>query len=218
MKLCKPHRIGVLNGDGRTPPKGPRRHYSKHDRHHAERARDDENSDCSPAGREHQARSRDTITPKPSRSEQRRYVGLDQDEYPTVILPAQFAPDPSWSPEQDLVFAVLFDALNALTKVKTAQHLSRSDRFQTIYWILYDDPSYPWYTFSECCVYLQLDPDALRERVLKNVAPEVIQMVMKTNCKDPLGGIRMAGALRSVQTGKSPVSRVFTVFATHRPS
>jgi hypothetical protein len=90
-------------------------------------------------------------------------VGMTQ---PDIILPSQhFGPRRTQAPEQRLMIAVLHDALDCLEKYRfaTGRHGRRlfHDAKQ---WFLADEPEWP-YSFECICGVLDLDSNAVRQRL-----------------------------------------------------
>jgi len=83
-----------------------------------------------------------------------------------IILPAQhFGPRRKVAPEQRLMIAVLHDALDCLAKSRSAQDTRGQRLFrETMQWFLSPDADWP-YAFECICGVLDLDPDAVRQRL-----------------------------------------------------
>ena len=83
-----------------------------------------------------------------------------------TVLPSQhFGLRRTHSPEQRLMVAVLRDALDCIEKYRfvTSRRGSRCFR-EAQQWFLADEPSWP-YSFESICGILDLDADAVRQRL-----------------------------------------------------
>lgn len=88
-----------------------------------------------------------------------------------ILLPSQhFGPRRMQAPEQRLMIAVLHDALDCLEKYRfaTASH-GRRLFHEAKEWFLADETAWP-YSFECICGVLDLDSNAVRQRL--RVAPE----------------------------------------------
>jgi hypothetical protein len=85
---------------------------------------------------------------------------------PDIILPSQhFGPRRKQAPEQRLMIAVLHDALDCVDKYRFATS-ARSRRLfhEAKQWFFADDIKWP-YSFECICGVLDLDPNAVRQRL-----------------------------------------------------
>jgi len=85
---------------------------------------------------------------------------------PDIVLPSQrFGPQRQQAPEQRLMMAVLQDALECVTKYRCATH-TRSRRLfrEAQRWFLIDESDWP-YSFEGICGVLELDANAVRQRL-----------------------------------------------------
>jgi len=83
-----------------------------------------------------------------------------------IILPSQhFGPQRKVEPEKRLMIAVLHDALDCLAKSRSATD-NRGKRLfrETTQWFLSPDADWP-YAFECICEVLDLDSDAVRQRL-----------------------------------------------------
>jgi hypothetical protein len=88
-----------------------------------------------------------------------------------IILPSQqFGPRSKQAPEQRLMIAILHDAVACLEKYRdAADNQGRRLFCEAKEWFLADEAEWP-YSFECICEALELDPDAVRQRL--RVAPE----------------------------------------------
>ena len=88
-----------------------------------------------------------------------------------IVLPSQhFGPRRKQAPEQRLMIAVLHDALDCVEKFRCATDSQGRRLFQEAkHWFLADEADWP-YSFECICGVLDLDADAVRQRL--RVAPE----------------------------------------------
>ena len=88
-----------------------------------------------------------------------------------IILPSQhFGPRRKQAPEQRLMIAVLHDALDCLEKYRFAASKQGRRLFhEAKQWFLADETEWP-YSFECICGVLDLDSNAVRQRL--GVAPE----------------------------------------------
>jgi hypothetical protein len=95
-------------------------------------------------------------------------VGITQ---PDIILPSQhFGPRCKPAPEQRLMIAVFRDALDCLEKYRLATSRTGRRLFHDAkQWFLADEADWP-YSFECICGVLDLDANAVRQRL--RVAPE----------------------------------------------
>jgi hypothetical protein len=84
-----------------------------------------------------------------------------------AVLPSQFfAARHRQPPEQQLMIAVLHDALGCLEKHRVASNRPGRRLFQeTLQWLLAEETAWP-YSFESICGVLGLDANAVRQRVL----------------------------------------------------
>jgi hypothetical protein len=89
-----------------------------------------------------------------------------------IILPAQhFKPQGKQAPEQRLMIAVLRDALDCFEKYRFATGIYGRRLFhEARRWFLADEPQWP-YSFERICGVLDLDSNAVRERLRLRSAP-----------------------------------------------
>jgi hypothetical protein len=119
-------------------------------------------------------------------------VGMTQ---PDIILPSQhFGPRCTQAPERRLTIAVLHEALDCLEKYRfaTGRH-GRRLFHEAKQWFLADEPEWP-YSFECICGVLDLDADAVRQRL--RVAPE-----QRTSPRAPPNGYREAGISEPLKSG-----------------
>lgn len=90
-------------------------------------------------------------------------VGEAQNE---VLLPSQlFGPGRKQEPEQQLMIAVLHDALDCLEKHRSAKRPRDRQLFnETQQWFLTRETRWP-YSFESICAVLDLNPDAVRQHL-----------------------------------------------------
>jgi hypothetical protein len=105
-----------------------------------------------------------------------------------IILPSQhFGPRCKQAPEQRLMIAVLHDALDCLEKYRFATGRQGGRLFREAKrWFLADEPDWP-YSFECICGVLDLDSDAVRQRL--GVAPDSQPVLASQRRRSP--GMRL---------------------------
>ena len=90
-------------------------------------------------------------------------IGLTQ---PDIVLPSQhFGARRKQAPEQRLMIAVLHDAFDCVEKYRNAMGTDGRRLFREAQrWFLSDEPDWP-YSFECICGALDLDSDAIRQRL-----------------------------------------------------
>jgi hypothetical protein len=85
---------------------------------------------------------------------------------PYIVLPSQhFGPRRKQAPEQRLMIAVLHDALDCVDKYRFATSARGRRLFhEAKQWFFADDTKWP-YSFECICGVLDLDPNAVRQRL-----------------------------------------------------
>lgn len=98
-----------------------------------------------------------------------------QSAQPDVILPAQFFEAPrKQRPEQRLMIAVLYDALHCVIKYRCASDREGRRIFrEAAGWMLSEETDWP-YSFESICQILELDPNAVRQRLAVDGMPPVL--------------------------------------------
>jgi len=98
---------------------------------------------------------------------------------PDVILPSQYrVPRPTQAPEQRLMIAVLQDAVDCVEKYRLAlDYRGRRAFSEAMEWLLAEDIDWP-FSFECICGVLDLNPNAVRERVCATAAPQTSPSVM----------------------------------------
>ena len=91
-----------------------------------------------------------------------------------IILPSQhFGPQRKQAPEQRLMIAVLHDALDCLEKYRYATGSHGRQLFhETEQWFLADETEWP-FSFECICGVLDLDPNAVRQRLRVAAEPQL---------------------------------------------
>lgn len=124
----------------------------------------------------------------------RKLTNLPQEVLrPHVILPAQyFSPPQKLSPEQELMMAVLEDAVWCIDKYRVPTDGSGRRMFlEAQQWLLASEPQWP-YSFECICAALDLDASAVLHRLgLAPPRPAVSTAVVMP--ARPLGAGRRAG-------------------------
>ena len=82
------------------------------------------------------------------------------------ILPSQFMRKPGkQAPEEQLMIAILHDAIDCIEKYRFATDTRRQRLFQEAKaWLLADESAWP-YSFESICAVIELDATAVRERL-----------------------------------------------------
>jgi hypothetical protein len=85
---------------------------------------------------------------------------------PDLVLPVQhFNPPRKLAPEHRLMMAVVDDALRCIERHRCSTKARGRRLFQEVKeWLLAEDPHLP-YSFEHICAVLDLDADAVRERL-----------------------------------------------------
>jgi hypothetical protein len=90
-----------------------------------------------------------------------------------IMLPSQyFGPPRRQAPEERLMIAVLRDALDCIEKYRSAAtKQGRQLYYEANQWFLADEADWP-YSFEWICTLLELDSNAVRERLAGGPEPE----------------------------------------------
>lgn len=81
---------------------------------------------------------------------------------PDIILPSQYVPRRTLTPEHELMIAVLQDAIDCVAKNRDAKdHRGRRLFDEATQWFLAEETDWP-YSFESICAVLDLDANAVR--------------------------------------------------------
>jgi hypothetical protein len=115
--------------------------------------------------------------------------------HPHVILPAQyFIPPQKFSPEQELMMAILEDAVRCIDRYRFPKDAPGRRMFlEARHWLLASEPQWP-YSFECICAALDLDAGAVLQRVgLAPARPAVAPAAATGDGARPIGPARRAG-------------------------